>query len=166
MDAISTMPAPKNSGHTMLSKTDGGMLNADHTWCKWGQLVRNWSNLEVIGCTVIQRGWTRVGKGAKGMFTESFRGFRTTVEQPAGDFRIWSNWCSSQIERNADSATISPAMLARQSTWWHNFLSPARLGSILLFYFNRIEIDTMWSSEYTEWPTTQGGPLPDLVQYT
>jgi hypothetical protein len=56
-------------------------------------------------------------------------------------------------------------MLIRLSIWWYKILSHARLDTVLLYYSNILKIDTLWGSENAKWPITQGGPLPDLVQF-
>ena len=83
----------------------------------------------------------------------------------ANGLPYWATRFTYQIGQNAGSAAIRDRSLMNWSPPHYKQLSGAILNTILAIQHKRFEDYTLWHSENTEWPTTEGGPLPDPIQY-
>jgi hypothetical protein len=77
----------------------------------------------------------------------------------------WATWFAYQIGRNAGSAAITRPSLTNQSLSPYKLLSGPASDTILAIRHKKLEVYILQRSENTEWPTTEGGPLPDPIQY-
>ena len=84
----------------------------------------------------------------------------------ANGLPYWATRFTYQIGQNSGSVVIRDRSLTNWSPPHYKLLSGAMLNTILAIQHKRFEYYTLWHSENTEWPTTEGGPLPDPIQYT
>ena len=68
------------------------------------------------------------------------------------------NWLDCRFSGNQ-----APITHLQQLSWLPNLLFQASLGLTCIIHASTLFIDTLKNSEITEWPTRQGGPLPDPI---